>query len=51
MVGAMLAKGRFGLVTGNTPGVDSVAASAFCAEVARAGGLAEESERVQPPPV
>lgn len=38
MVGATLAKGGFGLVTGNTQGVDSVAAAAFCGEVRRSHG-------------
>lgn len=45
MVGATLAKGGFGLVTGNTPGVDSVAAAAFCAEVERAGGDPDDGYR------
>lgn len=42
MVGRELARSGFGLITGNTPGVDSVAARAFWAECLRQG-LAPES--------
>jgi hypothetical protein len=43
MIGRALARTGFGLVTGNPPGVDSVAAKAFWAECKRLGRAPEEA--------
>ena len=45
MVGRELARSGFGLITGNTPGVDCVAARAFWAECLRRGGFHGIDER------
>mgnify|MGYP006192815685 CR=1 FL=1 len=41
MVGRELARSRFGLITGSTPGVDKLAARAFWAECLRNGQAPE----------
>lgn len=45
MVGRELARAGFGLVTGNTPGVDKIAARAFWAECLRRGEAPEANYR------
>ena len=45
MVGRELARGGFGLVTGNTPGVDKIAARAFWAECVRRSEAPEAAYR------